>query len=679
MLRIKRLYLYILQTFVPVFFMTFAICLFIIIMQFLWKYVEEFVGKGLETHILAELFFYVTLTFVPMALPLAILLASLMAFGNLGERYELTAIKAAGISLMRAMRPLIVLILLISIGAFIFQNNVIPVVQVKFRALMISIRQKSPELDIPENTFYSGINNYNLFVKSKNKETGMLYDLMIYDTSKGFDNMAVIVSDSGKLKMSANKDYLLLTLFNGQDFRNFQQSGVMSQRSRNNKFVPYSRENFKERKVIIPFDASFNRMDEASMNNTQISKNIYELKESIDSLNQVINIMNSNDRRTILNHTYLSYKTYTNPNDEVREDTTALSTNKSPLVYNMDSVLNSLSYKERVSVYNDAMARAENNKNDFTFRTIAKVEAQRSMRRHDVELQRKFTLSFACLIFFFIGAPLGAIIRKGGLGMPVIISVALFIVYYIIDNIGYKMARDGVWEVWQGVWLSSIVLFPLGVFITYKAINDSALFNPEVYSRYLRKIFFIKEAPKITEAKREIILQKIPDLSELNLEPDFAKVLQAMDSDKLQNIVKNYKDHGYDENVQLASLSLLKQRGADINNIIDQQDSDHANALLSLFWSSSLLTIIGYFVTLLFTILFFVSDGLSMVLEISYFALYLRSMVYFFGFYGKVDKKNNIINIICAILMLFLYPIMYLPVRKRMERHAKKIQIIKYS
>jgi len=674
MLRIKRLYLYILQTFVPVFFMTFAICLFIIIMQFLWKYVEDLVGKGLETYVLAELFFYVTLTLVPMALPLAILLASLMTFGNLGERYELVAIKASGISLLRAMRPLIVLILFISIGAFIFQNNVIPVVQVKFRALMISIRQKSPELDIPENTFYSGINNYNLYIKSKNMETGMLYDVMIYDTSKGFDNMSVIVSDSGKLKMSLNKDYLLLTLFGGQDFRNFQQSGMMMQRSRNNKFVPYSRENFKERKVIIPFDANFNRMDESSMDNTQISKNIYELRESIDSLNQAIQTMNVNDRRTMLEYTYLTYRNQQNPADTLTLKKDSASSVSGNLVHNLDSVMSTLNFKERERVYNEAMMKAENNKNDFMFRTIAKVDAQKSMRRHDVELQRKFVLSFACLVFFFIGAPLGAIIRKGGLGMPVIISVILFIIYYIIDNVGYKMARDGVWEVWQGVWLSSFVLFPLGAFITYKAINDSALFNPEAYGAYLRKILFINKPTKASEEKREAILNRIPDLSEMDLEPDFVKGMEAMDSDKLREIVQNYKDMGYDKNMQLASLSVLKKRGADINTIIDQQDSDYVQAYLDRFAKSSILTIIGYLVAIV-CILFSIKT-FSNIFEVIYIILYVRSMIYYFNFYGKVDKKNNIINIIIAVLLFIAYPVLFLWIKKRMEKHVRKIQII---
>ncbi|PXV63163.1 lipopolysaccharide export system permease protein [Dysgonomonas alginatilytica] len=485
MLGIKRLYIYILQTFVPVFFMTFAISLFIILMQFLWKYVEDMVGKGLETHVLAELFTYAALSLVPMALPLAILLASLMTFGNLGERYELLAIKAAGISLLKAMRPLIILMVFICVGAFFFQNNIIPKINVKLRSLMISVRQKSPELDIPEGSFYSGIENYNIFVKTKDKETGTLRDVMIYDVSKGFDNMAVIVCDSAKMKMSSNKDYLQLNLFYGQQFSNFKQSGL-DDRSvvRNDKFVPYSRENFKERQVIIPFDANFNRMDESAMDGTQIAKNASQLRASIDSLTIIVDSLNINDRKVMLNYTYLSYR-----NNYHADTTNIKEENNTAFVYSLDSVMNSLSPTEKTSIYTDAMSRAEANKNDFMFRSISKIDTQKKIRQHNVELQRKFTLSFACLVFFFIGAPLGAIIRKGGLGMPVVVSVILFIIYYIIDNLGYKMARDGVWAVWQGVWLSSFILFPLGVFITYKAINDSALFNADAYRNYYVKVF----------------------------------------------------------------------------------------------------------------------------------------------------------------------------------------------
>lgn len=461
--------------------MTFFICLFIILMQFLWKYVEDLVGKGLETSVLAELFTYAALNLVPMALPLAILLASLMSFGNLGEKYELLAIKAAGISLLKTMRPLIVLITLISVGAFFFQNDAIPKINVKFRSLMIAVKAKSPELDIPVGSFYSGIENYNLYVGNKNKESGTLLDVMIYDISKGFDNMAVIVCDSAKMKMSSNKDYLMLDLFNGQQFANFQQGNV-NPRNIRSQYIPYSRENFKEKQFIIPFDGGFNRVDESSMEGTQISKNVTQLRASIDSLSLIVDSLNLQDRQIVLNTTFKSDKDFS-ANDSLSNQASIVTSSD----MNIDTIVNNLEIASKMSLYNDALTRVENIKNNFMFRTISKVDMLKKIRYHDVELQRKFTLSFACLVFFFIGAPLGAIIRKGGLGMPVVVSVGLFIIYYIIDNLGYKMARDGVWAVWQGVWLSSFVLFPLGVFLTYKAMNDSALFNSEAYIKFFSK------------------------------------------------------------------------------------------------------------------------------------------------------------------------------------------------
>ena len=676
MLSIKRLYLYILQTFVPVFFMTFAISLFIILMQFVWKYVEDLVGKGLEASVLGELFAYAALTLVPMALPLAILLASLMAFGNLGERYELLAIKAAGISLLRAMRPLIVLISLISIGAFFFQNDLLPRINVKMRSLMISVKQKSPELEIPEGVFYSNIDNYNLYVKSKNQETGTLYDVMIYDVSKGFDNLAVIVCDSAKMKMSSNKDYLMLDLFHGEQFANVQQSGVTTRGRYNNKFIPYSRENFKEKQVVIPFDANFNRMDEASLEGTQIAKNITQLKASIDSLSQVVDSLNFIDRKFILNNSYLSYKNNTYDIDT----TTHVDKRASISDYqiNLDSLIGIMSTNEKISLYNDAKVRAENNKNDFAFRSISKIDVQKKIRYHDIEFQKKFTLSFACLIFFFIGAPLGAIIRKGGLGMPVVVSVFLFIIYYIIDNVGSKMARDGVWEVWQGVWLSSMVLFPLGVFLTYKAMNDSALFNPEVYGKFFKKIFFIKSNKEIGDQKRDVIMRSIPSIYDLNLEPEIESSLLVMDSDLLFKTFYDSKQYNYDINVQIGALAILKSRGVDINEIIDRQDEESSSAGFGNFEQSSKITMIAYFVTIGSIWLFHISEGVSHFVEISYLTLYVRSVIYFFSCFGNVNKKTKLLNVLIALLLFPLYPILYFPVRKRIEKYIKKIQIIKY-
>ena len=226
MLGIKRLYLFMLKSFVPLFVMTFFICLFIVLMQFLWRYIDDLVGKGLGIDVIAELFFYAALTMIPMALPLAILLASLMTFGNLGEQFELTAMKASGISLLKVMRPLIILMVAVAVGAFFFQNYMLPVAQTKMWTLLFSMRQKSPELEIPEGVFYDQIPGYNLFVERKNRDTGTLYDLMIYDISRGFDNASIILADSGRMAMAEDKRHLFLKLWQGESFENIREQSA---------------------------------------------------------------------------------------------------------------------------------------------------------------------------------------------------------------------------------------------------------------------------------------------------------------------------------------------------------------------------------------------------------------------------------------------------------------------
>ncbi|WP_370457768.1 LptF/LptG family permease [Dysgonomonas sp. 216] len=661
--------------------MTFAICLFIVLMQFLWKYVEDFVGKGLSPIVLGEMFLYAALSLVPMALPLAILLASLMTFGNLGERLELLAIKAAGISLFKAMRPLIIFITLVCVGAFFFQNEAMPRINVKFKSLLISIKQKSLEIDIPEGAFYSEITNYNLYVKEKDKETGLLKDVKIYDLSKGFEQMAVIVCDSGRMRMSSNKKYVLLNLYHGQQFSNFQTPGN-TRSTRNNKFVPYSRENFREKEIMIPFNADFNRMDESSLQSTQIAKNIAELQASIDSIRYEVDSMNTIDRKVIRGHYRRITEVIDIKNNEPDktiarqgEDSVKVELPVSVARIDMDSMINKLSLQDKVSMYSAAMANSEANKNDLLFRSMPKIDAAKKIRYHEVELHRKFVLSFACLIFFFIGAPLGAIIRKGGMGMPVVISVILFIVYYIIDNVGFKMARDGVLEIWQGVWLSSFVLFPLGVFLTYKAMNDSELFKPEAYGRFIRKILFIKSPQKMDLEERKEIVKKIPPLSQIRIEQSMLDGLIAMDNLKLMDVVLNYKKYEYSEDVQMAALAILKERDADIQTIIDKQDYKFADSSFAHFESSGKLTIVGY---LLFVFFVLVSwTGFFNIVEISYLALWFRSMNYYFLFYKNAEKKSKIYHIVITLLLLVAFPIVYFYVKRQMEKDLKNIKVTK--
>ncbi len=556
---IKKLYGYLLKTYIPLFLMTFVICLFLVLMQFLWKYVEDMVGKGLGLNVIGEMFLYAALQLIPMALPLSILLASLMMFGNLGENLELLAIKSAGISLIRAMVPLIVLIVLISIGTFFFQNNAMPKIQPKFYSLLISIRQKSPELDVPEGVFYKEIGGYNLYVDKKNRKTGMLYGVSIYDVSSGFQNMAVIICDSAEMRMSQDKLSLIFTMHNGQQFQNFTQGTENMNFS--TEFIPYARESFVTKTMTIPYDDNFNRMEESvlqeSSSSNYVSKNIAELRVSIDSMEQLIDSVNIADRKIMKQYTYLSFR---NSYPQERKDSIIqyATTSVKP---DMDSIFASKDIQTQTSILQNAYSKADNNGNDYLFRSMSKTTTQRNINRQWIEWHTKFTVSFACLIFFFIGAPLGSIVRKGGLGTPIVISVILFIIYYILNNVGYKMARDGVWDHWIGMWFSSMILLPLGVFLTYKAMTDSVIMSTDTYTSFFKKLFFIREKRNYTI--KEVVIE----------EPNYAEVDQssrALTGEVTGHLQKystlGYKtywtDSGYDH-----SLSSIKNK---MENMLNQ-------------------------------------------------------------------------------------------------------------
>ena len=495
-----------LQSFLPLFVMTFLICLFIVLMQFLWRYIDDLVGKGLEMSVIGELFFYAALTMVPMALPLAILLASLMTFGNLGEQFELTAMKASGVSLIKSMRPLIALMVIVAIGAFFFQNNVLPVAQAKMYTLLYSMKQKSPELEIPEGVFYDQITGFNLYVKHKDRETGILNDLLIYNVSKGTDNATIIYADSGKISMTDDKSHLILNLWNGEQFENLREQGSTF----SSQNVPYRRETFNDKEVLIAFDANFNRMDESGMRNQYVGKNIAELQATIDSVTARVDSVGDVYGHDIKTQRYfgLSYYKYEWTDTGMRAIPQPPVAMAAPL--NLDSIFSGSNPAFTKSYLNQALDKAKRSRQDFEFRSYTMNDDRRVIRRHAIELMKKFTLSMACIVFFFIGAPLGAIIRKGGLGMPLVISVFLFIFYYIIDNTGYKMAREGRLEVWEGMWLSTFVLLPLGVFFTYKAVNDSAVFNRDAYANFFRKLIGRSQMRKLE--LKEVVINEV-DLS----------------------------------------------------------------------------------------------------------------------------------------------------------------------
>jgi len=468
MFRIKKIDSYVFKNFVSLFLMTFLICIFVLLMQFLWKHVAELVGKGISWSILGEFFIYAIFSLVPMALPLAILLASLMTFGNMGEKFELTAMKSAGISLFRIMRPLIIFIVMVCVGAFYFSNYVLPIAQSKLWTLIFSMRQKSPEFDIPVGEFYSGINGVNIYVRQK--EDKLLKNMMIYDFSGGFDNATVMVADSGRVQFTKDNKYLLLSLFDGESFENLKRQRVSSSSSS----VPYRRETFKLKEILLDFDTEFNRYDESMLEDQHVSKNIKQLTQSIDSVSKIANQRSVEQGKEIVKFHYFG-----------REDFSGIQIKDTSFTdlsrFNPDSIFLSFNQESMLRASATAVQKAKSMKDLLLYNKIIIDDPVSYVRRHQIEWNRKFTLSFACLIFFFIGAPLGAIIRKGGLGTPIVISVIMFIFYYIIDNTGYKMAREGIWTTYQGMWLSSAILLPIGIFLTYKAVADATLLNSDQY------------------------------------------------------------------------------------------------------------------------------------------------------------------------------------------------------
>ncbi|SHF98409.1 lipopolysaccharide export system permease protein [Bacteroides luti] len=492
MLRIKKLDIFVIKSFTLLFFGTFFICLFIFMMQFLWRYVDDLVGKGLAISVLSEFFFYAILTLVPTALPLAILLASLMTFGNFGERYELLAIKAAGISLIRVMAPLIVFTVFLCSTSFYFQNVVAPKAQVKLFTLLFSMKQKSPELEIPEGVFYDEIEGYNLYVKHKNKETGALYNIMIYNFSDGFDNAHIIVADSGKLEMTADKKYLRLHLYSGEMFENLKSQSSSMQN------VPYRRESFSEKHTIIDFNSNFNMIDESFMNNQYQSKNMTELQTAVDSMNHLVDSVGKTFYKEAVTSTYRFRDNFS------KEDTLKIRKAKLAAI-NTDSVFNNLSLSDKQKAVANALSTSQSIGNDWKFKSFNTVDTDKRIRRHEMEWHKKIALSISCLIFFFIGAPLGGIIRKGGLGMPVVISILIFLIYYIIDTTGAKMARNGTWVIWTAMWISTFILAPVGIFLSYKSNNDSVVLNVDTYINWLRKVIGIRDTRHL--AKKEVIIE----------------------------------------------------------------------------------------------------------------------------------------------------------------------------
>lgn len=506
MFRIKKLDIFIAKQFGLLFIGTFFICQFVLMMQFLWRYIDELIGKGLSMEVLAEFFWHMGLMLVPQALPLAILLSSLITFGNMGESSELTAIKAAGISLMQAFRSLIFISVLICFTSLYFQNTIGPNANKQLGLMLMSMKQKSPELEIPEGIFYDGIPNSNLYVQKKDLNTGKLYGIMIYRMTGSYEDQAIILADSGMLQSTAEKKHLLLSLWSGEWFENMK-----AQEMAGSAAVPYRRETFTAKRILLDYDGDFNMGDGSSMSNNANAKSFSKIRHDLDSLKEQydsIGRMYYNEDQRMA---------YALPKVSVKDSLRSLglvATN----TYNVDSAFSQLTPDRRRAAVGYALQQVKQRASDLDFKQMITSDGDRLIRQHKIEWVRKITLALTCLIFFFIGAPLGAIIRKGGLGLPVLISVLVFIVYYILDNSGYRMARGGMWAIWFGNALAPAVLVPMAVFFTYKATNDSVVFNVDLYTDIFRRFFGLRVKRPIY--RKEVVIN----------DPDYAADLERLES-----------------------------------------------------------------------------------------------------------------------------------------------------
>ena len=467
----KKLYKLILKSFLGSFIFTFFIVIFVLLMQFLWVYVDDLVGKGLSFKIIMELFFHASVTFVPMALPLAILLASIMSFGDFGEHYELVAMKASGISIWKVMRPLVIFSVLLSGLAFVFSNSINPVAMLKFKTLLSDVRKQKLAFDIKEGIFYKDIENYVIYVDKKGKDGSTIYGVKIYDHTDREGNNRIMVADSGVMSLSPNQRTIIFTLYNGH---NYTEDNSEKQSFKFNR--PFERMSFKEEQIKFSLESfDLTRSNGDMYKSYQAMMNVRQLSTALDSLQRRIDDKQSTYGDNLLRR----LNNYTNRTELSQDSTVTL---QWPLLAHLPS-------SNRAAILEMATGSSRNTKDNIAFQKQDTGALDLNIKKHKKEYHKKFTLSFACLIFFFIGAPLGTIIRKGGLGLPVVISVLFFVIYYIISTVAERMAEYGDLNMFLGVWLSSLLLFPVGLFLTFKATSDSSLLDADSWKKMFRKLF----------------------------------------------------------------------------------------------------------------------------------------------------------------------------------------------
>jgi len=463
---LKKLDLFIIKTYIGPFVLTFFITLFIFEMQFLWNYIEDMVGKGLEAKILIELFSFASANLVVMALPLAVLLSSIMTLGNLGENYELVAMKSSGISLSRIMRPLFAFTVVLSILAFFHSNYVMPVANLRFKTLLYDVMHQRPALEFRPGVFYKGIDGYVIRIKDKDEDGQNMHGIQIYDHTKRDGNRSIILADHGKMAMSPDKRYLVFDMF---DVKQYQEN--------QGKNYPFTYSEIDEH--TIRFDLSefqFSRTDEDLFKDHYEMLNLKQLQASMDTLGSKLD-ERMDDFTESMNNRLQIYSDTNIANLTVLRDTLSGS-----------NILEDMTEKEKTGLYATAINIARSSRTYSQSVEDEKQMRQKRINLHKIEWHKKFTLSVACIVLFFIGAPLGAIIRKGGLGMPVVFSILIFILYHIVSMSGMKMVKEGALPSYIGMWLSTAILVPIGIFLTYKATTDSVLLDSTFYNTITKQL-----------------------------------------------------------------------------------------------------------------------------------------------------------------------------------------------
>lgn len=560
-MRPKRLDIFILKSFLLLFVAAFAICLFVLLMNVVWRYAEDLVGKGLNFGLLASFFWEFALTLVPQALPLAVLMASLITFGNFGERLELLAMKTSGIPLLRIMRPVMIFSVLLAGVSFYFQNVTVPRAAKNLYALIYSINEKNPELEIPEGVFYTQISGFNMYVKHKDFNTGTLYDVTIYDHRDGYENLSVIVSDSAYMETTADKQHIYLHLFSGEQF--------CQEKDMNSEGKPYRREGFREKHILLEFNSDMKEAPDALVSSQAMSKNMNEIKHTIDSLS---NNQDSVGRGNMAEFKVTAMATYR------MQKSDSLAFEKLPSkIISADSVFAVSSRNRQVDIKNDMRSKIQTLASDLAIKSSNMYYGDKTIRRHWIEWMKKITNSLSILIFFFIGAPLGAIIRKGGLGIPVIVSVLTFILFYITSVSGDKMYREGEWSI-IGTWFSVMVLTPLSVFFTVKANGDSTLFQWDVVLEFFRYWFGTKVKRNIV--RKEVVIND-PDRAKcLATLSDVKRMSVELENSALLNTVPSYRDlfFGSVDSSQMTALSdELESLVSELGNSRDRVELDYLN------------------------------------------------------------------------------------------------------